>query len=273
MKNDIAQGALMHQLHTKHASIPVVILNIADICNRRCSFCPRSNGYYSPHDNPFMMPSVIKKVCEDLTSEYTGLFSISGFGEPTMHLCLREMICICQQMCPLASVRVITNGDFIEQLKGIDGIRIDLSMYEHLSIERLEKLRDMFGDMLHVKDIFNSSIQCFNNRAGNAAFDADLAKVQHNCCNIPFYKIAVDVNGDVYQCCSDWKRECIMGNVMQESILNIWHNDKYEKLRKSLVHGKRHECKLCARCSADGLLAGNEFMEEWKKGAQCQLTE
>lgn len=56
-----------------------------------------------------------------------------------------------------------------------------------------------------------------------------------------------------------------MGNVMEESILSIWHNEKYEKLRKSLAQGKRCECKLCSRCSADGLLAGNEFVEEWRK--------
>jgi hypothetical protein len=56
-----------------------------------------------------------------------------------------------------------------------------------------------------------------------------------------------------------------MGNVMEESILSIWHNAKYEKLRESLAQGKRNECKLCSRCSADGLLAGNEFVEEWRK--------
>jgi radical SAM protein with 4Fe4S-binding SPASM domain len=101
-------------------------------------------------------------------------------------------------MCPLASIRVITNGDFIEQLEGVNDIRIDLSLYEKASDERMKTLQDMFGDMLHVKDIFNDSIRGFNNRAGNAAFEADVNAVQHNCCNIPFYKAAVDVNGDVY---------------------------------------------------------------------------
>lgn len=67
MKDNIAQSSLVHQLHEKHASIPVVILNVADICGRKCSFCPRSTGYSSPHASPFMKAEVVQKVCRDLT--------------------------------------------------------------------------------------------------------------------------------------------------------------------------------------------------------------
>lgn len=247
------------------SSLPLyeIILNVCDVCNRKCSFCPRGLGYKTPHNNPYMGLNVIEKICSDVTENYNGLFSLSGFGEPTLHPQIKEIIEIIKQKCLKAKILVITNGDYYEKLIDIEGINIEFSMYEKFDDEKLSNLSKLKSPY-KIKDVENNTKKLFNNRAGNANVGNDVTLPLNQCCNLPFYKIDVDVNGDVLLCCSDWYRKEILGNVIEENILDVWNNSKYSKIRNSLIHGNRKECKLCSKCNTNGLLLGNEFVEYWK---------
>lgn len=58
-------------------------------------------------------------------------------------------------------------------------------------------------------------------------------------------------NGDVVLCCMDWKRETVVGNVLDDSIYDIWHSEKYRQLRsKVLGLAKSEPDFLCKRCES-----------------------
>lgn len=268
MANELTKTDMLNEWITKNSpfkSFPLyeLILNVCDICNRTCRFCPRGNGYFSPHNSPYMELSLLNKICDDVTPNFTGLFSLSGFGEPTIHPKIKEIIDIIKNKCPKANILIITNGDYYEKLLDIEGINVEFSMYEPFSDEKLEKLSHMKSPY-KIKDIENTSKKFFNNRAGNANFGVKLDKPLQQCCNLPFYKMDIDINGDVLLCCSDWYRKDIIGNVYKENVLDVWNNSKYFSIRSNLINGNRKDCKLCSKCNTNGLLLGDEFVKYWK---------
>ena len=82
-------------------------------------------------------------------------------------------------------------------------------------------------------------------------------------CFYPTYSVLIDWNGDIFLCPQDWQRRVSMGNVMQETIFEIWTGKTLTKYRKDLLQGKR--CSLpCTKCNADGTLLGRDHAKKWK---------
>lgn len=67
-------------------------------------------------------------------------------------------------------------------------------------------------------------------------------------CTQPFYLMAVNYNGTVSACSCDYGRRMIMGNVTNESLVNIWRGDKYDALRKMQLLMSRKDCEQCRDC-------------------------
>ena len=54
------------------------------ICNRKCSFCPRSDPNFE-HKKEFIEFNLFKKLCDELEElSFAGLFIFSGFVEPLL---------------------------------------------------------------------------------------------------------------------------------------------------------------------------------------------
>jgi len=55
-----------------------------------------------------------------------------------------------------------------------------------------------------------------------------------------------------------------MGNMMQETIFNIWTGKSLTNYRKNLLSGNR--ClNPCKNCNADGTLLGKNHAKKWKQ--------
>ncbi len=54
-------------------------------------------------------------------------------------------------------------------------------------------------------------------------------------------------NGDVVPCCYDIIGEYVIGNIMKHSLEELWNNERYKSLRKS-IH-LRNYIPLCAYCN------------------------
>ena len=57
----------------------------------------------------------------------------------------------------------------------------------------------------------------------------------------------VDYAGNVILCCNDYFSNIIMGNLENESILEIWHKEKFKKLRENLRKGQL-DLEMCKKC-------------------------
>jgi len=56
-------------------------------------------------------------------------------------------------------------------------------------------------------------------------------------------------NGDVSCCCIDFDGKLIVGNIMNESLKNIWTSDGYEKFRMLHKTKRQNEMNMCGSCS------------------------
>lgn len=69
-------------------------------------------------------------------------------------------------------------------------------------------------------------------------------------CKMLWNSLAINWQGDVVACCLDLNYDCILGNVRDSSLANVWNNEKMVGMRQLLHSGKYGEIKLCSTCSA-----------------------
>lgn len=77
----------------------------------------------------------------------------------------------------------------------------------------------------------------FLDRAGNVIdFSNDISidsnkKVLKCEQNRPTERLHIYYDGDVVLCCQDWRKSCVLGNVAEDSLIDIWRGEKYEHIR------------------------------------------
>ena len=80
-----------------------------------------------------------------------------------------------------------------------------------------------------------------NNRSGTIDWlgieESDIKSLQRELVPLP-YKMFVDWNGDVLFCSNDWGREHD-GNLMQDTLMNVWFGKPMRKIRRRLAKGDR----------------------------------
>lgn len=69
-------------------------------------------------------------------------------------------------------------------------------------------------------------------------------------CPFPFYSCVINPDGAVTACCSDWERKLVMGNVINESIYDIWNGKKWRAFLIDMLRSGRKKAypNSCAKC-------------------------
>ncbi|MDD5668961.1 MAG: radical SAM protein [Candidatus Omnitrophica bacterium] len=131
-----------------------------------------------------------------------------------------------------------------------DFVMITFLRHQYLSEEEKdEAMRFWRGQGITRISYFDGPVS----RAGNVE---GLPRVSHDsiagCSSIwADDMIHIVENGDVIMCCMDWKREMVLGNVRNRTIIDVWNSKEYEAARR-----KRDglECAgknfICMRCEA-----------------------
>tara|TARA_E500000178_G_C17032689_1_gene761439 strand:- start:3512 stop:4321 length:810 start_codon:yes stop_codon:yes gene_type:complete len=244
------------------SGLTTVELNITELCNRKCSFCPRSNPTVYPNQKLHMSIETVKLIKSQLKN-FKGLISICGFGEPTLNPNFLEICSLLSEF----NLEVITNGDSLDKKimtddiikTGVNNILIsdyDKNPYFYELEKKYDevKIRRHFDDGSDRYDEYN-----FTNRAGVMFEESN-----SNPCYYTAYKIIIDWNGDLILCCNDWlRKQDSFGNIHKEHMLKIWNNDTYNYIRKELLSGNRDINDACRNCNAKGTLIGKESVEYW----------
>lgn len=251
-----------------------VELSLIDVCNRKCVFCPKSNDDIAPDTHQRMGDKIITAIHDQLKEiEFNGITSLSGYGEPLLH---KNVFNIVQKLSNISKVEIVTNGDVLTSKKLQDlylanASKILVSMYD--GPEQIKKFQKMTKDanvpeefiILRDRwyDKYNDYGVKLTNRAGtlSAGDQEDVDNTQS--CYYPTYQFLIDWDGNIYLCPQDWQRRVSMGNVMQESIFDLWTGKILSKFRKNLLLGKRCTSP-CSSCNADGKLLGKNHAKQWK---------
>ena len=137
--------------------------------------------------------------------------------------------------------------------------------------EQIENLKNTekqtFLKKLYLRDRWYDKYNDFGvkltNRAGTISEGNQDEINKYKKCFYPTYQFLIDWNGNIYLCPQDWQRRVPMGNMLQETISEIWTGKIISKFRKNLIKGNRCD-KPCTKCNADGTLLGKNHAEKWR---------
>ncbi len=250
-------------------------LSLIDVCNRSCSFCPKSDPAIAPDTYQKMSKVLIDKLASDLKKiKYNGAIALCGYGEPLLH---KEILYITKKLSEVSSVEIVTNGDvlnskMLRNLYKSNVSRVLISMYD--GPEQIKKFKKIIKDakvpdeLIILRDRWYDKDNNFGvkltNRTGTIKIGNQVDNSIHTTCFYPSYQFLIDWNGDVFLCPQDWQRRVTMGNMMQDSIFNIWKGKIFDKYRKTLLKGKR-SLNPCNSCNAQGTLLGQSHAKIWRE--------
>ena len=88
-KNIIRKKPILDRDPQFYQKVPLpswIELSLIDVCNRTCSFCPKSDESVAPNTYQKMEDVLIEKLCDDLKKiKFEGAFCLCGYGEPLLH--------------------------------------------------------------------------------------------------------------------------------------------------------------------------------------------
>lgn len=244
--------------------IKIVELNVTELCNRKCSFCPRADPKIYKNAALHMSIETFAHVIRSLKeSNYNGVVCISGFSEP---LLCKNIIEGLQMLSSNFRCWLITNGDVLtaNTLKSLDAcnlekIKIDLYDGEH----QYERIMTMSQEIAYSRNniefnhVYKNSDLNFYNRGGSSSFESKSGVDQDRICTLPFYKAMIDWNGNYLLCHSDWKRESDISksgmNVCDMSLQQYLSSKLYVEFSRKMIDTRRRGLTPCSVCDINGL--------------------
>lgn len=256
-------------------------LDITDLCNRFCEFCPRVNREAFPNKGEFMSMELYRRLMEELSElGYSGIIAYSGFSEPLLCREINEMVSIARASCPKSRIELYTNGDPLDAGKLFklfkDGLSsIHISLYD--SLEQKEKfltMKDKAGikdEQFFLRERFLKREEGYgltlSNRVGMIDFEKTgmkrLSRSLKSRCYYPFYMMMVHYTGKVFICSHDWGEKLVVGDLNESSIIDIWRGKSIELVRNMLANADRDFCP-CNACDVKGTLMGEAHFKKWE---------
>lgn len=248
-----------------------VDINATELCTRKCSFCPRKDGY--PNQNLHIDTRLVKKIADELKSyDYKGGVIFSGYGESILHNDLQGLMKLFDKKI---HIELVTNGDKLSEdlIAGLYMAGLDMtivSLYD--GPHQIDYFKKMFSKV-GVKeehyflrhrwhDLGEDFSLLLTNRAGMVKGPQETHKQKP--CFYSAYFIMIDWNGDAILCPQDWNKRIKSGNIYRESLLEVWKSDNLKKYRKSLCAGDRLFTP-CNQCNVLGTLHGYNHAKIWNE--------
>ena len=269
------KSTIIDKLVEQPGGIPlfsVVEISESGVCNRKCSFCPRSSPDY-PEAKEFVSDGFIDRLSHQLAElNYSGLVLFSGFVEPLLDKKIHQHIRKIRQAVPRAVIELVTNGDpltvkLLNKLADAGLSHLLVSLYdgphqvseieELVSKTRFEFSRVVLRRRWVAED--GTVPISLSNRGGamEAAITPlpSLLRALEEPCFYPAHQIFLDYNGDVLVCPHDWNKTAVVGNFNQQTLLEIWNGRKMNALRQKLINGDRGFAP-CSGCNVNGTRTG-----------------
>ncbi len=235
----------------------VVEIEVNSRCNRSCSYCPVSLNL-NPESILLMRDEVFNRILDDLVAiGFEGKVSYHFLNEPLLRKDLEHLVARVKRRLPHLYQLLYTNGDLLSDGRyksllesGISHFlvtRHDFSPIPTRSCQTVQYPTDLLP----------------TNRGGTMRNIRILEDPMEQPCHAPSEMFVVTVGGDVLLCCDDARREYVMGNILHQSIGEIWNSPKFIYFRRELRNGRRDRgARICRGCSnQEYIMSGsNDFI-------------
>lgn len=249
--------------------IESIELNLTELCNLTCGFCPRGSKHNPyPNQNLNMSLDTVYLIVEQISKFNNNIiFTISGRGEPTLHPEFDKIINIIKDY--KFKIHLFTNGHKFNKFKSAiekcHWITYDVySEKEEDFLDAILKLKDLKvkHKKIHVKTeegfaihewyngeyILNSPQNFLENRAGSIQekYNDKLNFKRSKFCKYIEERLFIDWNGNYNLCCMDWSTKSL-GNIYRQDIKTYVEQNEYLQAYKNGIRsGKRlSPCDVC----------------------------
>lgn len=225
-------------------------IDIYNLCNRKCSYCPNSIYKTKPHK---MKEKLFYKIIDQLGEiGYRNEITLHRYGEPLLDNRLEKFVKYICKKCKGATINLHTNGVLLDYaaFKKLSeaGVKIftitqhdmclsqnNLSIFNNATREERKKI------------VFRMGAELYKiNRGGLLSLREE--KRENRPCYEPRRNFTIDSYGKVLLCCNDYLSKIVLGDLTKEKIMDIWKNKKYNHLRSELAKGNRGITPICRCC-------------------------
>lgn len=237
-------------------------INPTELCNFKCSFCPRAFDY--PNQNLHMTKETIDVIVSQLDQlPNLETIYIAGRGEPTLHNEFEYLSNALADYCDKRGgllLHLATNGNRMDRYKDVlqrYGV-IKLSIYDETKPGEDKKYQNWKNVKIQYRqtDLIKSGAvkNSYHNRGGSVITEIthvqDIAHPKYGLmCEKPFDVVYIDWNGDYNLCCNDWEDIQVLGNIHSESLYEYTTNNKrLKEYQQQLLQGNRN-INPCASCN------------------------
>lgn len=225
-------------------------------CNNTCSFCPVSLGHDKriPH---LMKRELFDSIINQLAQlDYRGVICLYSNNEPLLDKRMPEFLRVTREKLPNAFILFYTNGLLLTLkllqilLDNTNFLYINCYMAEKNLPERIKRVQEyLIREHIpsHKVEIhLRNQTEYLSTRAGNAPNRIHPACLRSKCI-LPFSQIVIRPSGKVSLCCNDAYGEHTLGDLNNESLLQVWHSNPFQILREQMIRGRAGHptCKKC----------------------------
>jgi cyclic pyranopterin phosphate synthase len=232
-------------------------------CNRKCSYCPVSSyDRTGPLDGRYMKEEVFEKMVSDLQSfHFRGLIAPHLYGEPLTDPRLTKWMGVLRKSLPDATIKVVTNGDYLNEKKYKDLIEAGVN-YFNISKHGAtlpKALTDLIDSLpadekkkrFNILDFYNDFKEeqnMLNTRGGDVTLKPSQLKKKRNpiACSFVVYPV-LNTYGDIILCCNDYHNDHVFGNIMDRPLLELWQDPKNLELRRRIFKAY-YDLPICQNC-------------------------
>jgi radical SAM protein with 4Fe4S-binding SPASM domain len=261
----------------------LVDAELTNKCNMTCLFCDRQ---LMKRKQGFMDETLFRKIIDDIAenSPFVKAIKFSRWGEPALHPKFYEFLHMAKDLGLIT--HVTSNGLLLDPKKCsvIDSLNISM---QGLTPEEYSKMRDTehyyklvnniiailrekdrpFVNLsVTVLDESEEEIEEFKKRwwfvdgigMGQTSFvrvnNEELLERQswqgraEPCDNVRT-RLSIDWDGHVTPCCADFDRYLTIGNIKENSIKELWNNERITKLREKFLSQEWKDIPFCKTCS------------------------
>ncbi len=275
-----------------------VDIELSTVCNLQCPMCfTTTDEFKSKIPRIFMDMELLKKIIDEIAGKVPAV-RLSLRGESTLHPEFINCIRYCKEkgikeVSFLTNASTLTQAFFTEMAEaGADWITISIDgtgeVYENVRKplkfkETLQKIKDIFETkkergwkrpVIKIQSVWPAirenpseyynlfapyvDLIAYNPLIDYLGKDEEIIYEESFACPQLYQRLIVGADGNVLLCTNDEDGRYVLGNAKHQSIYEIWHGKRREKILKLHEANKFKEIELCRRCYLPRAVEENE---------------